>query len=120
MLAQQLALDPGRFARGWNFGPVADDMASVATVVGEFLRQWGQSGDFSHQLGNHPHEAAILTLDSALAARELGWAPRLSLCTAIEWTAAWYRAQLDGEHAARLCRSQIDRYLAGDAAQEAA
>jgi len=120
LLAQQLAADPDRFARAWNFGPSPDDVASVAAVVGQLARHWGQSGDFHPQAGDHPHEAEVLTLDSALAVRELGWAPRLSLDTAVEWTAEWYRAQLTGQDAAELCLAQIRRYFATEAIQAAA
>ena len=120
ILAEKLAADPKSFAKGWNFGPSADDVASVATVVGQLAKHWGQSGDFSPQPGEHPHEAELLTLDSSMAVRELGWAPRLSLATAVEWTADWYRAQLAGADAGKLCVDQIRRYFATDAIQAAA
>ena len=120
LLAQRMAADPKRFAKGWNFGPPPEEMASVGTIVGEMARHWGQSGDFSPQAGNHPHEAEVLTLDSGMARRELGWAPRLSLGTALEWTAQWYLAQLAGQPAADLCLAQIRRYFATDAIRRAA
>lgn len=112
LLAEKLACGPERFGRGWNFGPSHEDMASVATVVGQLSRHWGGSGEFRPQSGDHPHEAEILTLDSAMAMRELGWSPRLSLEAAIDWTADWYRAQRGGADAAALCMSQIRRYKA--------
>jgi CDP-glucose 4,6-dehydratase len=120
LLAQKLAGDPKAFAKGWNFGPSLEDVASVATVVGQLAKHWGQSGDFDAQAGDHPHEAELLTLDSAMATRELGWKPRLTLSSAVEWTAAWYRAQLAGADAAQLCLDQIGRYVAADAIQAAA
>ena len=120
LLAEKLAADPKAFAKGWNFGPSVEDVASVATVVGQLARHWGQSGDFSRQSGDHPHEAEVLTLDSGMAMRELGWAPRLSLGTAVDWTAEWYRAQLAGGDSAELCLDQIRRYLVADAVRAAA
>lgn len=120
VLAERLAGDPNNFAKGWNFGPPARDVASVATVVGQLARHWGASGDFEPQPGDHPHEAEVLTLDSAMAMRELGWSSRLSLDTAIDWTAEWYRARLAGADAAELCLAQIRRYFAADAVQAAA
>jgi CDP-glucose 4,6-dehydratase len=120
LLAQRMAADPKRFAKGWNFGPPAEDVADVGAIVSQMARHWGLAGDFSPQAGNHPHEAEILTLDSGMARRELGWTSRLSLRDAVDWTADWYRAQLAGEPAADLCLAQIRRYFATDAVQAAA
>jgi CDP-glucose 4,6-dehydratase len=120
LLAQRLAADPRAFGKGWNFGPRPDDLASVATVAGQLARHWGLPADFAHQAGDHPHEAEVLTLDSTMALRELGWGPRLSLDEAIRWTAEWYRAQHSGADAAELCRDQIGRYAQTGAAQAAA
>lgn len=120
LLAERLAADPGGFAKGWNFGPDPDAVATVATVIDQLARSWGAPGDFEQQAGDHPHEAELLTLDSAMAKREIGWSPRLPLATAVEWTAEWYRAQLAGADAARLCLDQIDRYFASSASERAA
>lgn len=120
LLAQKLAADPIRFAKGWNFGPSSEDVADVGTVVAQLASFWGRPGDFDPQAGDHPHEAGVLTLDSGMALRELGWAPRLSLGTAIEWTAQWYRAQSAGKRAADLCLAQIRRYFSTDAIRAAA
>lgn len=59
-------------------------------------------------------------LNSEMASRELGWAPRLSLGTAVEWTCEWYRAQLARQPAADLCLAQIRRYFATRIIQAAA
>jgi CDP-glucose 4,6-dehydratase len=120
LLAEKLAADPWHFGKGWNFGPPSEDLASVATVVAQLARHWGQAGDFTAQPGDHPHEAELLTLDSSMACCELGWAPRLSLGTALDWTAEWYREQLAGKDASELCLAQIRRYFATDAVQAAA
>jgi CDP-glucose 4,6-dehydratase len=120
MLAERLAADPGRFAKAWNFGPPPEDVASVATVVAQLAHHWERPGDFDAQAGDHPHEAAVLTLDSRMAMRELGWRPRLSLAAAVGWTADWYRARNGGADAAALCLDQIRRYFASDFVQAAA
>ena len=120
LLAEKLASDPVTFARGWNFGPPPEDLASVASVVAQLAQHWGHSGEFDRQSGTHPHEAEVLTLDSTAAVRKLGWRPRLSLGAAVEWTAAWYRAQLSGADAAQLSLAQIDRYFAATSVQAAA
>jgi CDP-glucose 4,6-dehydratase len=120
LLAEKLAEHPERLAKGWNFGPSDEDLATVATVVGQLARHWGDSGEFRPQAGDHPHEAEILALDSAMAMRELGWSPRLPLAVAVEWTAEWYRAQSRGGDAAELCLGQIRRYKALGALEAAA
>jgi CDP-glucose 4,6-dehydratase len=110
LLAQKLAADPAGYAGGWNFGPPAAQAASVAQVVDLLAARWGRNGGYTRQPGNHPHEAALLTLDSTKAADRLGWAARLSLEMATAWTADWYRDVFTGADAAQSCLSQIDRY----------
>lgn len=108
MLAQALAIDPERLGRGWNFGPPAADIANVRDVISGLAHHWGATQKWQDQPGQHPHEAAVLTLDSSAAARELGWLPRLTLDQALAMTAQWYRA-VDPLAATR---SQIETYFA--------
>ncbi|WP_340268561.1 CDP-glucose 4,6-dehydratase [Sphingobium mellinum] len=93
LLAEALAADPARFAHGWNFGPAAADMASVRDIIDLLGRHWGVAQPWATQPGDHPHEAAMLTLDSSAAADALGWRSRLTLDRALALTADWYRAQ---------------------------
>ncbi len=108
LLAQALAADPARFSHGWNFGPAAADMASVRDVVDLLAGHWHVTQHWAMQPGVHPHEAAMLTLDSSAAAQALHWRPRLSLDRALALTAIWYRA--DDKQAAT--RAQVEDYLA--------
>ncbi len=107
LLAEALSADPVRFARGWNFGPAASDMAPVQTVIDLLANQWGVTQPWATQPGDHPHEAAMLTLDSSAAADALGWRPRLSLDHALALTADWYRA----DDARAITRAQVDAFL---------
>ena len=111
-LAQQLEREPERFAGGWNFGPAAADLAPVSQVVELAAKSWDVSGGWTAQPGEHPHEAAMLTLDSARAMRDLGWQPALSLAEAVGWSADWFRSVDGGADAAELTGRQIDGYLA--------
>jgi CDP-glucose 4,6-dehydratase len=117
-LAERLVADPVRFAGGWNFGPPASDMAPVSRVINLLARQWGRTDGYVRQPGDHPHETAMLTLDSGKAYNQLGWAPRLTLEQATGWSAEWYRAVDAGVDAALLSRMQIRQYfqLRGEAA----
>jgi CDP-glucose 4,6-dehydratase len=117
-LAQRLEREPERYAGGWNFGPAAADLASVSHVVELAARHWGVTGGWTRQPGDHPHEAAMLTLDSTKAIRHLGWTPALALADAVGWSAEWYRQIEGGESAARVTCAQIDDYFARMAAEE--
>ena len=108
MLAEALAADPARFARGWNFGPAAADMASVRDVVDLLGGHWGATQPWATQPGVHPHEAAMLTLNSSAAADALGWRSRLTLDRAVALTADWYLA----EDKLDVTRSQAEAFLA--------
>jgi len=108
LLAEALAADPARFAKGWNFGPAPADMTSVREVIDLLAAHWGVTQKWAMQAGEHPHEAAMLTLDSSAAAEALGWRPRLSLDGALALTAHWYRA--DDKNAAT--RAQAEDFLA--------
>jgi CDP-glucose 4,6-dehydratase len=110
-LAECLAADPVFFAGGWNFGPTQEDLASVSHVVDQLARHWGRESGYVRQPGDHPHEAAMLTLDSSKANRDLGWAPRLSLEQATSWSAEWYRSVAAGANASAISRTQIRNYF---------
>jgi len=110
LLAQQLAGDPAEFGGGWNFGPPPAQAASVSRVVNLLAASWGRKGGYTRQPGDHPHEAAMLTLDSTKAGDRLGWVPQLTLEMATAWTAEWYRDVFAGADAAQACIAQIERY----------
>ena len=110
-LAEQLVVDPVRFAGGWNFGPPPSDVASVSSVIDLLAVHWGRTDGFVRQPGHHPHEASLLTLDSSKAITQLEWAPQLTLAQATGWTAEWYRAVEAGVDASLLSRMQIRHYF---------
>lgn len=110
-LAERLSADPQRYMKGWNFGPAPSDMAPVRDVIGKLAAGWGTTPESALQPSNHLHEAALLTLDSTAAAAELGWRPRLTLVTALEWAADWYRAAARGDDMGLLSQHQINHYL---------
>jgi CDP-glucose 4,6-dehydratase len=111
LLAERLHADRERFAGGWNFGPSPADVAPVGTVIDLFARHWGGGTRIVPQPGDHPHEAATLTLDSTAAIERLGWRPRLTLDEALRWSADWYRAAASGDDIVALSQDQINQYL---------
>jgi CDP-glucose 4,6-dehydratase len=111
-LAQHLWGDGGAaFAQAWNFGPRGRDVRPVRWVVEALARAWGAPGSgWRLQEGSHPHEAAELRLDISKAARQLGWAPRWTIESALEQCVIWHRAYLAGEDMQARCLQQIDDY----------
>ncbi|MBV8166285.1 MAG: CDP-glucose 4,6-dehydratase, partial [Alphaproteobacteria bacterium] len=109
VLAERLWTDPSA-AEGWNFGPVDGDALPVSAVVERVATRWGGGAAWTIQPGEHPHEAAELRLDSTKARTKLGWAPRLGIEQALDWTIDWYRRSAAGESAAALVDAQLAAY----------
>ena len=112
-LAERLAGGDGaRFAEAWNFGPADEDCRPVSSLADAFARAWG--GDAAWHLSEtvHPHEASYLKVDASKARAALGWDRRLSLATALDWTARWYRDESEGAPANDLISRQINAYEA--------
>lgn len=87
----QLLWDNDRFADAWNFGPGVSGEIAVQELATRFSRHW-PGLRIATDLGQHPHEAGALRLNSERAMQELAWHPVWDVETAIQRTAAWYRA----------------------------
>ena len=109
-LAERLTEAPGGAPEALNFGPDPGSFLTVAEVAEAMGKALGMTAPWRQAPGDHPKEAATLTLDSALARRSLGWRPLLSAVDTNAWTADWYRRWRDGADARRLCLEQIARY----------
>jgi CDP-glucose 4,6-dehydratase len=111
-LAEKLLSEPnGGFDTAWNFGPDANDNATVGTVAKCFSKLWGGGSVEEMATPGGPHEAGLLMLDSSKARTGLGWKPRWDLETALSRTAEWYQAWHCGEDVAELTRQQIEDYF---------
>jgi CDP-glucose 4,6-dehydratase len=112
-LGAAMASHPGKFAGGWNFGPLDSSVVTVRRVVEAFIRCWG-SGTYEVSSGEHPHEAGLLKLDISKSIHQLEWKPVLGFDEAIQRTVAWYRRFHDGATAglAGFTRDQILEYVA--------
>lgn len=111
LLAERLYGDASA-ATGWNFGPRAEESASVGHVADILAAAWGDGARWEQDPAEHPHEAATLKLDSTKARLALGWAPRLTLIQALHLTTDWYRAWQRGDDLAALSMQQIRSILA--------
>jgi CDP-glucose 4,6-dehydratase len=96
----------------WNFGPATEDARPVRWVLEQIQRAWPDAAHWEIDSRPQPHEAALLKLDCSKARARLGWAPRLPLPLALDWTVEWYKAWRDGIDMMAVCMDQIDRYEA--------
>lgn len=112
LLAERLLGRPDEAPAAVNFGPCGAG-ASVADVVERVFGHLG-TGRWELDLGAHPHEASVLQLDCSLAEAALGWAARVDLERAIEWTTAWWRAEDDGADLRSVAAAQVEAYEALD------
>jgi CDP-glucose 4,6-dehydratase len=97
----------------YNFGPNAHEAASVRRVVERAQQIWGPDAKVVWGDGKAgPHEADLLTLDTARARVVLGVASRWGLEESVTRTMHWYRAVLSGGDAYVLCRTDIDAFEA--------
>jgi CDP-glucose 4,6-dehydratase len=75
----------------WNFGPDEEQSKTVADVANIAGAIWGVEKSWDNDLGNHPHEASMLMLNSNKARTDLGWSDKLSFEESVKWTINWYK-----------------------------
>ena len=75
----------------WNFGPDENQSKTVADVAKIAGVVWGAEKSWESDLGNHPHEASMLMLNSNKARTELGWSDKLTFEESVQWTTNWYK-----------------------------
>jgi CDP-glucose 4,6-dehydratase len=97
------------YAEPWNFGPSQEDAKPVSWVVQRLHDLWGGGIHWQSDQGQHPHEAGILNLDSSKARTRLGWFPRLTAETSLQWTVEWYK-QYQKSDLRQLTENQIASY----------
>ncbi|MGB3491748.1 MAG: CDP-glucose 4,6-dehydratase [Elainellaceae cyanobacterium] len=113
-LAEQLWHSGADCAEGWNFGPTDDDAKPVSWIVERLTQMWGDGASWEVDGGNHPHEANYLKLDCSKAKARLGWTPRTSLATALEWIVEFYQAYQNNGDMRSLTLEQIQRFQSLD------
>ena len=110
-LAERLCENGMTYAEGWNFGPNESDAKSVSWVVNELAKLWGKEARWEPDPNSHPHESNYLKLDCSKAKARLGWIPKLSLSTALEWTVEWYKVyHRNSKEIRELTEKQISRF----------
>lgn len=108
-LAQELFANP-ELARGWNFGPPADDAQPVSWIVERMRRRWDGAFAWEADRAENPPEAGYLTLDSSQAEQALGWHPGWSLQEALGRIVDWHEAHRRGEDMRAFSFQQITEF----------
>jgi CDP-glucose 4,6-dehydratase len=109
-LAEGLVNAPQTTPRAVNFGPDPASFCTVREVVDAFGARFAGKPGWVRDPAPQPSEAQALTLSSALAARALGWHPRLDIRESLSWTADWYLAHSAGENMVEFSEMQIARF----------
>jgi len=109
LLVESLLSDGGTGA--WNFGPPEASVISVAEVADLTARSWGHGATWTSDGTEHPHEAALLTLNSNKSRLELGWKDKLTVSEAVQWTVDWDKERTNGELAQQICSNQIEKFF---------
>ena len=106
------SLQCGEGVGAWNIGPSASDFLTVGDVATLAAAEWGRAARWEPDpAAGHPHEAAILTLDSTKARTELGWQENLNAQEAVARTVQWHLARNSGCDARTLALRDLDIFL---------
>jgi CDP-glucose 4,6-dehydratase len=93
-----------------NFGPSREGCITVAEMVRKMEKALGLFVKLEAANTSALAEKKQLRLDAGLAARSLGWRPKLCIDATIEWTAAWYAAWMRGDAMRAFSMNQLERY----------
>jgi CDP-glucose 4,6-dehydratase len=110
VLTERLWDDPPAYGEAWNFGPRDSDARPVGWVASRIVELWGDGARWEQVVSDPRHEATSLKVDAAKACARLGWAPRLPLDVALEWTVEWYKAYAEGQPIRVMTEEQVARF----------
>jgi CDP-glucose 4,6-dehydratase len=111
ILSEKLYREGPAYAEAWNFGPYDHENRSVSWIAAYIHRLWGANSCQKVDNMNQPHEAHCLRLDSLKAKTRLGWATKLTIEEALNWTVDWYKAYQENPFSiAETTRTQIRNY----------
>lgn len=100
-----------------NFGPSMGDMVAVSELVSHCAGLWAAvgSGDpptWTAEVVRPYSESAVLTIESRMAARELGWEGLLPWQDTMAMTLNWYWGRSAGQPVPELLRTDLSTYYA--------
>lgn len=104
------ALLDGRGRGEWNFGPGAESFVPVSIVADVASAAWGNGAGWTSDNTPHPHEAALLSLNSSKAEIQLGWINSLPFPLCLEWTVDWQKRVHSGASALDAAIIDLDAF----------
>jgi len=110
VLAQELFLNGGDFAEGWNFGPKDEDCKPVSWILDKMVTYWGNNASWSLDKNNNPHEAGFLKLDCSKASNRLKWNPKWNLQLTLKSIVDWHQLYTNGGDLKKQCLKEINNY----------
>ena len=111
LVAECLVREGVAFADSWNFGPDTASERRVVDVLDALNARWSGGLAWNRSVGDHPHEATFLKLDTARARARLGWKARMDFNSAMSFTADWYERYRLGQDPRGITDQQINSYL---------
>lgn len=109
LLAEKLYNNGSPYSGAWNFGPDATDTRPVKWIL-EYLKAHFKGASWYSDPSKQPEETLTLKLDSSKAHTFLGWRPLWQIEKALDETAKWYKAYLNGEDMKIETLKQIREY----------
>jgi CDP-glucose 4,6-dehydratase len=117
LLAERLWDSPNQYSQSWNFGPAQEDARSVRWMLNRLNEHWTHRVAWKMDSNPAPHEARLLTLDSAKARAILGWKPRWTLDRALEAVVDWWQEYEIRKPLREVVMRQIDSYESASATE---
>jgi len=109
-LAEHLWENGSRFSEAWNIGPMEQGEKPVSWILQRVSELWGAKLYWEPETSSQPHEAKTLTLDCTKAFERLGWKPKLSLDSALEWSVEWETNLIKKHNPQDTTLTQITRF----------
>ena len=109
LLGHLLYTQGDTYAQGFNLGPRAESVLTVAQVAQQVVKNYGRGEVKVHKYDNL-HEANLLMLDITKAKEVLGWEPTYTAEQAIEKTVAWYKRCYQNQPMRDFTLHQIHEY----------
>jgi len=105
--------DDSIYQTSFNFGPDKNLIATVADLIAEASKVWGEAVKCS-LIDSNNYESSFLFLDSTKAQKLLGWNQQWNFNETIDHTVNWYKNFFQGNDASSMIKEQINAYIAAN------